>query len=78
MHFKGGEGFPKVYRFSHTKKNNYAVMTLLGENLEELFEMCQRNFSLKTICMIAVQVVTRLETMHSKASRKKMKENVFG
>ena len=41
-------------------------MDLLGPNLEELFAYCGRQFSLKTILLIGLQLVTRVERIHSR------------
>ena len=39
-------------------------MDLLGPNLEELFTFCGRRFSTKTIILIGLQLLTRLERIH--------------
>lgn len=50
-------GIPNVRWFGAEAGNNYLVMDLLGPSLEDLFNFCNRRFSLKTVIMLADQMV---------------------
>jgi len=52
-HYSGVEGGFKI-----------AVFDLMGESLSDLFYRCGRRFSLKTVLMLAQQLVSRLESVH--------------
>lgn len=60
------DGLPSILYYGQCGSYNTLVMELLGPSLEDLFNMCKRQFSLKTICMIAIQLIERVEYLHSK------------
>lgn len=61
-----GPGLPEVKSFGKTKRYNILIETLLGRSLYEIYKDCNKKFSLKDICMIGLQLLERLEYIHSK------------
>ena len=51
-------GIPQIYHFGQEGLHNILVIDLLGPSLEDLFDMCGRKFSVKTVCMAAKQMVS--------------------
>jgi serine/threonine protein kinase len=59
-------GIPKVHYFGEEGDYNVLIMDLLGPSLEDLFSFCGRQFELKTVLMIADQLLSRVEYLHTK------------
>ncbi|KAK7693536.1 bifunctional choline kinase/ethanolamine kinase cki1 [Cerrena zonata] len=62
----GCPGIPQIYHFGQEGLHNILVIDLLGPSLEDLFDMCGRKFSIKTVCMAARQMLSRVQTIHEK------------
>ncbi|XP_070147370.1 casein kinase I-like [Ovis canadensis] len=63
---QGGIGIPRVWWYGQEKDYNVLVMDLLGPSLEDLFNFCSRRFTVKTVLMLADQMISRLEYLHTK------------
>ena len=68
---KGGIGIPKMIHFGHANEllhpyGNVLIMQLLGWSLDHLFEDCKNRFTLKTVLMLADQMIETIEFIHSK------------
>jgi len=59
-------GVPQVYWFGQEDHFNAMVMELCGPCIEDLFNYCLRSFSLKTVMMLGIQMLHRLEFIHKK------------
>ena len=53
-------GFPQMLFYGESPTMNILVMQLLGSTLEDVFNYCNKKFSLKTIIMIFDQLISRI------------------
>ena len=61
-----GEGVPCVYCYGNNLYHNLLVEELLGKSLEDLFNLFGKPFSLKTVCVLGIEMIKRIQYIHSK------------
>ncbi|XP_067005948.1 casein kinase I isoform X2 [Anabrus simplex] len=59
-------GIPTIKWCGSEGDYNVMVMELLGPSLEDLFNFCSRRFSLKTVLLLADQLISRIDYIHSR------------
>jgi casein kinase 1 len=60
----GMEGIPRVYGLYDYGKSRVMAMDQMGPSLESLFRRCGKKFSLKTVLMLADQILRIIEWVH--------------
>ena len=69
---------PKMHYAGFYEDGQVLVLDQLGESLQELFELCGRSFSLKTVLMLAEQMIDRIQFVHkNKILHKDIKPSNF-
>ena len=63
---QNGTGIPKIFYFHQLQNFSCLIQELLGPSLENLFNLCNRKFSLKTTLILAIQMLNRIEFMHNR------------
>ena len=62
-----GFGIPKILSFGKNRKYNILVETLLGKTIYEYFTKNKNaNTKMKDLCMVAIQIIDRIQYIHSK------------
>ncbi|KAF9888264.1 serine/threonine protein kinase [Aspergillus nanangensis] len=62
----GGDGIPSIHWEGFAWNYRVLVMDSLGPSLEDLFNFCNRKFSLVTLLRLADQLITRMKYIHDK------------
>lgn len=57
---------PQVIYYGVEGSNSIMIMDLLGPSLESLFNKCNKQLSLKTVLMIGIQILKRIEYVHTR------------
>ena len=61
-----GLGIPELISFGRIKDYSILIEELLGKSLNQMFIENNFKFSLKDICLISIQLIERIELIHSK------------
>ena len=61
---KSNKGFPKIKAKFKYNSRDVIIETLLGPNLRNLFEYCGEKFDIRTIFLIAISILNKLEIIH--------------
>ena len=61
-----GLGIPQIITYGKNLKYNILIETLLGQSLFDIFLKTKKTCNIFNICLIAIQVIERLEFIHSK------------
>jgi len=64
---QGGNGIVNLHWQGQEAKCNIMIVDLLGPSLEDLFCLCGKKFSMKTVLLLADQLIQRIEYIHSKS-----------
>ena len=66
MHHLRAFGLPEIKLFASIHDMNVLIMELLGLSLENIFQAQNKSFSIKTACMLGIQMLDRIEYVHSR------------
>ena len=65
MTYLKGPNIPNVELFTQNDEFNILIMELMGKSLEDLINI-NKKFSIKTVCMLAYQMINILQYIHEK------------
>lgn len=64
--YKVGKGIPKIYWSGVQDDYNVLVIEMLGPNLENLLSLCGHKFTLKTVLILAQELMKKIQYVHSR------------
>ena len=62
----GELGFPKYLWYGREGAYHIMVIEMLGPSLEDLYAYCGKKISLKSVLLLADQLISRIEHMHKR------------
>jgi len=65
--FSSSVSVPRIYWFGNNQRYNVMVIDLLSKSLEDLLVQCGHKLSVKTVLMVAYQMITCVEFIHKKS-----------
>ncbi|KAK2962591.1 putative Casein kinase I [Blattamonas nauphoetae] len=65
-HFKETRGIPHLQYFGDVSAYTVLVMDMLGKNLDSILTSRKGHLSVRTVCLIGIQMFTRIQSFHSK------------
>jgi casein kinase 1 len=63
--FQNNPGVPNLHWYGVEADANILVSDALGPSLQDLLDSCENRLSLKTVLMLADQMISRLELLHA-------------
>lgn len=64
--YKDNKGIPKIYWSGEQDDYNILIIEMLGPNLENLLTITGHQFTLKTVLIIAQEIIKKIQYIHSR------------
>ena len=61
---KNIHGFPENFGYFQVENKHIIAHTLFGPSIRMLYEFCNSTFTLRTICLIFLEALRRLQDLH--------------
>ena len=65
--FSGSFQVPRMHLFTKESRENAMVIDLLGPSLEDLFNLCGQQLTIKTVLMLTDQMINAVQFIHEKS-----------